>query len=571
MKSMGSAYAALPCATLLLGLSTTVASAQSAESINFGSAAQTIEGFGGATAWLPALSSAQASTLFGNANNNEIGLSILRVRIDPAGSGNWGTELSNAKLAQSNGAIVIATPWTPPASMKSNGSTVAGELNTSQYGAYASYLNSFVSYMRNGGVSLYGISMQNEPDANVTYESCSWNGSQMDSWVASEGGSISTRLLMPESESFNTSLSDPTLNDSNAVGHVGIVAGHIYGVSPSYYSNAFNHGKQVWMTEHYISGSGISNALAVAKEINDSMAIGDYSAYVWWWVEDWPTENSYTGLIDSNGNVKAAGYAMAQYSKFIRPGYVRANATYNPNSNIYVTAYDGSGNYVIVAINMGGSAVNQPFNFSGASVSSFTPYQTSASAATLQQLSAVQTSNGSFTYTLPAQSITTFVGGGSSSGGGGGGSISTSAWYNVVSKTSGLCLADVNGSTSNGTALEQYTCESGQYSWEWQFRSAATGGYYNVYNRYATALVWDDTGGSTSSGNPIQLYSGSSSNANQEWKPVSLGNGLWQFVNLKSGLCLDDTGGSTSNGTQMQQYTCASGNTNQEFSLVQVQ
>ena len=124
--------------------------------------------------------------------------------------------------------------------------------------------------------------------------------------------------------------------------------------------------------------------------------------------------------------------------------------------------------------------------------------------------------------------------------------------------------------TGPGT-LEQYSCESNQYSWDWQFRNAATSGYYNVFNRYATALAWDDTGGSTSNGNLIQLYSGSSSNANQEWKAVSVGSGMYNFVNLKSGLCLDDPNGSTSNGTQMQQYTCSSGNRNQEFSLVQVQ
>lgn len=163
-------------------------------------------------------------------------------------------------------------------------------------------------------------------------------------------------------------------------------------------------------------------------------------------------------------------------------------------------------------------------------------------------------------------------GGGSGGGGSGGGStLNTSNWYNVVNATSGLCLADVNGSTSNGTALEQYSCESNQYSWDWQFRSASTSGYYNVFNRYATALAWDDTGGSTSNGNLIQLYSGSAGNANQEWEAVSVGGGMYNFVNLKSGLCLDDPGSSTANGTQMQQYTCSSGDRNQEFSLVQVQ
>ncbi len=89
-----------------------------------------------------------------------------------------------------------------------------------------------------------------------------------------------------------------------------------------------------------------------------------------------------------------------------------------------------------------------------------------------------------------------------------------------------------------------------------------------MFSRQANSLAWDDTAGSTSNGNGIQLWSYGSGNANQEWQPQSLGNGLWRFVNLKSGLCLDNTG-STSNGVQMTQWQCQSGNTNQEFSLVQ--
>ena len=376
--------------------------------VNFNSAAQTIRGFGGATAWMPQLSSAQANALFSNGSSQQIGLSILRVRIDPAGSGNWGTELANAQAARARGAIVIATPWTPPASLKSNNNVVGGTLKTSSYAAYASHLQSFVNFFASSGVPLYAISMQNEPDANVTYESCSWTGATMDTWVANNSSVLTTKLMMPESESFTTSYSDPALNDSRAVGHIGIIAGHIYGVSPSGYANAINKGKEVWMTEHYLTGSGISGALAVAKEINDSMSVANYNAYVWWWAHDWPAENYSFGLIDANANVKAAGYAMGQYSKFVRPGYLRYNSTYTPSSNVFVTAYAGSGHHVIVAINMGSSAVNQPFTIQGATVSSLVPHQTSNSQ-NLAQLAPVTVSNGTFTYSLPGQSITTFA------------------------------------------------------------------------------------------------------------------------------------------------------------------
>jgi len=374
------------------------ANAATTATVTFGSLAQSIRGFGGATAWEPELTAAQANALFSNATNTQMGMSLLRVRIDPGGSANWGTELANAQEAQARGANIFATPWTPPAAMK---------LNTASYAAYATFLNSFVTYMSNGGVSLYAISMQNEPDASVDYESCSWTAGQMDTWVANNASVLTTKLIMPESEGFVQSMSDTALNDSNAVGNISIIGGHLYGTTPSYYTLAKNKGKQTWVTEHYLSGSGITGALALAKEIHDSMTVGQYNAYVWWWISNWAAESYTYGLVDASGNPTYNGYAMGQFSKFVRPGYSRANATANPNSGVYVSAYTGSGHYVIVAINNSTSAVSQPFSITGATITSMTPYQTTASAS-MSTLSAVTVSSDAFTYTLPAQSITTF-------------------------------------------------------------------------------------------------------------------------------------------------------------------
>ena len=148
------------------------------------------------------------------------------------------------------------------------------------------------------------------------------------------------------------------------------------------------------------------------------------------------------------------------------------------------------------------------------------------------------------------------------------GAIDSNAWYEVINQTSGLCVDDAAWGTSNGTHLQQWACGSQQANQEWQFRPAATGGYDAVYSRNAGGLVWDDAAGSTANGNGIQLWSYGGGNPNQEWQPHSLGNGLWRFVNLKSGLCLDNTG-STANGVQMTQWQCVDGNANQEFKLVQ--
>src|SRR6516162_4941285 len=123
--SLAKSYSSAVCALLACG-----SACAATAFVNFGSTAQPIEGFGGATAWMPQLTSTQANALFSNGNAQQIGLSILRVRIDPGGSGNWGTELANGQAARARGAIVIATPWTPPASMKTSNNVVGGMLKT---------------------------------------------------------------------------------------------------------------------------------------------------------------------------------------------------------------------------------------------------------------------------------------------------------------------------------------------------------------------------------------------------------------------------------------------------------
>jgi len=63
---------------------------------------------------------------------------------------------------------------------------------------------------------------------------------------------------------------------------------------------------------------------------------------------------------------------------------------------------------VIVAINMNSSSVAQTFIIQNQSLTSMTPYLTTATATVAQQCTVSMTGN-QFTYTLPAQSIATFV------------------------------------------------------------------------------------------------------------------------------------------------------------------
>ncbi len=113
---------------------------------------QTVRGFGGmnGAGWINDLTPAQVDLAYGS-GTGQIGLSILRMRIDPSSSG-WATQVPTATRVHALGGLVFATPWTPPAYMKSNNSlTNGGKLLTNYYGAYTQHLLDFANYMSGKG------------------------------------------------------------------------------------------------------------------------------------------------------------------------------------------------------------------------------------------------------------------------------------------------------------------------------------------------------------------------------------------------------------------------------------
>jgi O-glycosyl hydrolase len=438
---------------------TTAAASPNSATVDFGDTLQTIRGFGGSTAWLGQMPQAVATALFSPASG--LGLSILRVRIDPEGSpsgggkygypyetGEWDYEAVNGALAvkANPNAIVFATPWTPPASMKTSSASqpyyagtcgpaagyCGGYLNPTNYAAYATYLEDFVTFFNSqNSFNLYAISMQNEPEENVSYESCLWTPQQMDQWIDSlvtpGPNPLTAKLIMPEADNFQPAQALTALEDPTAESLISIIGGHLYGVSPAPYSiPAGDTPKEIWMTEYGpLSTAQLTwaQALTYAQSIHQSMVTAQYNAYVWWGIFGDSTGSCATaagtcGLVDNSGNPSAVGYVMGHFSKFVQPGYtnegVSASASEDPN--VLISAYtgieSGTQHYVIVAINMDTIAVNQSFTLQSGTVTSMTPYLTTSTATAgtgLAPQTPITVTNNAFTYTLPAQSVTTFV------------------------------------------------------------------------------------------------------------------------------------------------------------------
>jgi glucuronoarabinoxylan endo-1,4-beta-xylanase len=362
---------------------------------------QIIRGFGAANIvpWRPDMTSDEITSAFGT-GADQIGFSILRLRV-PYDQSEFSLNVPTAQSAAAMGVTLIASPWTPPAWMKTSDTIVGGSLYDTCFASYAAHLKSFADYMANNGAPLYAISVQNEPDVRVTYESCDWTAAQMVKFARENAPSVGVRIILPESATFNHSISDAVLNDPAAAASVSIIGGHVYNTSPASYPLATNQGKELWMTEYLDLDTSWAHNLGTGKQINDCMNTG-MNAYLWWYIV------RFYGTIREDGTVSKRGYVMSQYARFIRPGFFKINATANPQAGVYVTAYKNDSKIVIVAVNMNSSLISQEFAIQNGTATTYTPYMTSGTKNCVQGSDAA-VSSGGFTATLDPSSIATFV------------------------------------------------------------------------------------------------------------------------------------------------------------------
>jgi glucuronoarabinoxylan endo-1,4-beta-xylanase len=440
-----------------------VCHAQSA-TINWTNVHQVIDGFGAAdtneagTPSVTLLTSAQAAFFFGT-GAGDIGLSILRVQ-PPNGvafaAGNCttvstsciGLYASDIQYAVSYGARIYATPFSPPAAYTTNGSVNctagagSGSLATGSYAAYATWLANFViSLQTYENANVAALTLTNEPEYCESYPSIVLSASQIDNFIKNNLGptfsahGLSTMITMPEVGRYGDLNGYGYLcaEDAACANYVGAVSYHDYDASVSGtdtvnadpYPSGWPSGKRYWDSEVSCQSGGggpsfcnatfdpsMKNALGWAAILDQRFAVDNVSEWGYWWFIVPASINSGEGLMTDTGTIAERDYVVGQYSRFIRPGYNRIDATHVPQEGISVSSYQNtsSGNLVIVATNYTGSPISQTFNLTNApTFSGVTPYITSATQ-DIQAQAAQPVLSNSFTYTLPADSVTTFVG-----------------------------------------------------------------------------------------------------------------------------------------------------------------
>ena len=247
---------------------------------------------------------------------SKIGLNILRMEISPSFTGdNWGDydwngSLPSAKIVKQRGGIVFGTPWSPPGEYKTNGTAQGGnaedqgyqhgKLREDCYDKFFPWLNTFLKWMKDHGVVMDAVSIQNEPDWWVSYSGCLYDPEDLVNLVKNYAYMLDretysgVKLISGEPLGFTRNYTDPLMQDPTCREQIDIVAGHLYGHAPLDYMKyaaelPTQYGKEVWMTEHS-STDNIGPRLPTwhenllfAEELNECMLAG-CTGYIYWYL-----------------------------------------------------------------------------------------------------------------------------------------------------------------------------------------------------------------------------------------------------------------------------------------------
>lgn len=332
---------------------------------------QTVTGFGGACcdgAMCPfGTDTKPVVLLYGP--TSKIGLNILRMEISPNFKGDitaadvgwdtpydWKGSLPSARIVKQKGGIVFGTPWSPPGAYKTNGSAQGGNaddqgnqratLREDCYEKFFPWLNTFLEYMKNNGVKVDAVSVQNEPDWWVNYSGCLYTPQQQLKLVKNYAHLLDrekypyVRLISAEPLGFDPNYSNTLLRDTTACKQVDIIAGHIYGHPPlvnmkSAATLAAKLGKEVWMTEHSVSDNikgrlpSWHEQLLFAEEVNECMQAG-CTGYIYWYLRaHWAfvgTGESQYGAENKKNQLLPRAYVFSHFAKNVT-GSTRIDAT----------------------------------------------------------------------------------------------------------------------------------------------------------------------------------------------------------------------------------------------------
>ena len=279
--------------------------------------------------------------------------------------------------------FLVASPWSPPAWMKTTNSLVRGTLKEDMYGPFTDYFVRFVQGYAAAGVTVQALTIQNEPDFEpADYPGMRLSPAQRARAIALLGPKLQQAGLATQIWDWDHNWDKPeqplgVLADAAARPWVQGVAWHCYAgqVSAQGTVRAAHPDKDVYFTE--CSGGAWAPSFADNLKWNVSTlvigAVRQWARGVAMWnlaldenagpylggctnCRGVVTINTATGTYTRNVEYFALGHA----SKFVRPGAVRVESASGVQGLESVAFRHDDGAKALVVLN--GSAAARTFN-----------------------------------------------------------------------------------------------------------------------------------------------------------------------------------------------------------------
>jgi glucosylceramidase len=272
---------------------------------------------------------------------------------------------------------ILGSPWSPPPWMKTNNDAKGGKLQTQYYGAYANYFVKYIQGMKAEGIHIDAITIQNEPLNDKNTPSMLMQAEEQAQFIkdylgpAFKAAGIRTKIILYDHNCDVPEYAISILNDPAANPYVDGSGFHLYGGeigAMSAVHNVFPQ-KNLYFTEFMAVEPTESARISIAKPVSGTFigALQNWSRNVLLWnlaansKFEPHTDNGGCGIcqgavtIDGNEVTRnLAYYAMAHFSKFVRPGSVRI-ASSSPATLPNVAFKAPGGKSVLIVVNDGKS------------------------------------------------------------------------------------------------------------------------------------------------------------------------------------------------------------------------
>ncbi|MCC3153169.1 glycoside hydrolase family 30 beta sandwich domain-containing protein [Hymenobacter sp. BT770] len=239
---------------------------------------------------------------------------------------------------------LLASPWSPPTWMKTNGNSKGGSLKPEFYDAYAQYFVKYIQGMKAAGIRIDAITIQNEPLHPGNNPSLLMLAEQQAEFIKHSLGpafrtaKLDTKIIAYDHNADRPDYPITVLNDKEARQYVDGSAFHLYAGPIEALSQVHeaHPDKNVYFTEQWIGAPGkFAGDLGWHTKTLIIGATRNWARTVLEWnLAADPQQNPHTpgGCTECLGALTLAGnavtrnpayYIIAHASKFVRPGSVR--------------------------------------------------------------------------------------------------------------------------------------------------------------------------------------------------------------------------------------------------------